>query len=204
MRSDFSSQMAGMREDFNRQIEALNRRMDGFEKAMAEMREDFNRQMAGMREDFNGRMEELRGEFSGGMVALGRRVEDLYHLVTALGSRWGLASESAFREGMRGILEERGFTVERWEAKDREGVVFGVPSVVEVDLLIKDRRHLLLEIKSSVSRGDVAVFLRKASLYQKLEGVKPQLAIITPFITPKAKELARERGIKIYTTAREL
>jgi len=36
--------------------------------------------------------------------------------ISALGARWGLMAESAFRESLRGLLEkEFGFRVERWE-----------------------------------------------------------------------------------------
>lgn len=49
----------------------------------------------------------------------------------ALGARWGLMAESAFREGLKGVLEkEYGLAVEKWTAFDDEGVVYGLPGVV--------------------------------------------------------------------------
>lgn len=54
-------------------------------------------------------------------------------------------------------------------------------------------------VKSSVSRGDVAILLRKGELYRRVKGVKPKLAIITPYIDKKALEDAEKLGIDVYT-----
>ncbi|MMZ70104.1 hypothetical protein D1872_330680 [compost metagenome] len=48
-----------------------------------------------------------------------------------------------------------GATAFRWTAYDSEGVVYGHPSEVEVDVVVKDNRHLLVEVKSRVDAGDV-------------------------------------------------
>jgi len=60
----------------------------------------------------------------------------------ALGARWGVMSEKAFREGLRGVVErELGLRVERWTAYDEEGKVFGFPSEVEVDVARQSARR---------------------------------------------------------------
>jgi len=79
----------------------------------------------------------------------------------AIGARWGMQSEEAFREGMKGILQELGFPfykVEKWKAFDEEGYVYGRPHEVEIDIVIKDDKHYLIEIKSNVSDSDVLKF----------------------------------------------
>jgi hypothetical protein len=55
-------------------------------------------------------------------------------------------SEESFREAMRYVIEEIfGIAkVEKWIYNDVEGFVYGAPSVIEVDLLIKDKEHILL------------------------------------------------------------
>ena len=51
--------------------------------------------------------------------------------IGALGARWGLHSESAFRKGLSAILEGSfGVKVERYEDYDYEGTVFGRPEHV--------------------------------------------------------------------------
>jgi len=77
----------------------------------------------------------------------------------ALGARWGILAESAFREGMRGIVERLfGGSVERWIHDDRDGFVFGYPATVEVDIVIRDGEHILVEIKSHVRKSDVGMW----------------------------------------------
>ena len=101
---------------------------------------------------------------------------------------------------MRGLIENYfGGRVERWSRYDEEGLVFGHPSVVDADLVVKDSEHILVEIKSSVSRGDVYELWRIGQLYEKVEGTKPRLAIVSPYVDGKAKEAADKLGIEIYT-----
>lgn len=51
--------------------------------------------------------------------------------ISAIGARWGIMSEEAFREGIKGLLDkEFNVKVERWEGHDDAGLVYGYPSVV--------------------------------------------------------------------------
>jgi hypothetical protein len=118
----------------------------------------------------------------------------------ALGSRWGLMSENTFREGLKGILEEYfNAKVEKWIYKDDEGFVFGYPSIVDVDLVIRDGERLLVEVKSHVRKSDVGVLLRKGKLYEKVNKIKPRLAILTSYIDDDARKDAKELKIEIYS-----
>ena len=135
--------------------------------------------------------------------ALTERVNELTRTISALGARWGILAEEAFRAGMRGVVEELfGGKVERWEFFDREGRVFGYPSLVEVDLVVRDGKHIRIEVKSSVSRGDVIELAKIGELYESSTGVKPELAVVSPFVDDKAREAAKALGIKVYTAAR--
>jgi hypothetical protein len=88
--------------------------------------------------------------------------------------------------------------VERWVYSDSEGFVYGHPSIVEVDVVIRDREHVLVEVKASVSKGDVLELVRIIQIYEKVAGVKPRLAIISPYIDPGARQLARSLGVEVY------
>ena len=127
--------------------------------------------------------------------------ESIHRLVTALGARWGLMSEEAFREGMRAVLEkEFGAKVEKWVARDDEGLVFDRPVIVDVDVVVRDEKVTLIEVRSHVGLSDVSAFARKAKLYEMRTGKKVhRLLIVTPFIDPRALEVAKELGIEVYT-----
>lgn len=139
-------------------------------------------------------LKRLREDFNRAFESLSRRVD-------ALGARWGLITEEAFREGMRGIIQELFGVAEvsRWSRYDSDGEVYGRPSVVEVDLLIKDGVHILVEVKPSISKGDVLEFSRVGKFYEKVCGVKPRLVMISPYVDVRAYELAKDLGIEIYS-----
>ena len=148
------------------------RRLDRNEQELVRLREDMNR----------------------GFMLVERHI-------SALGTRWGLMAEEAFRQSIKGLVEkEFGFKVERWTKLDREGVVFGYPSQVDVDVAISDEKTILVEVKSHVRPSDVYTFKRKAELYEKLEGRKPsKLLLVTPYAEEKALEAAKHLKIEIYT-----
>jgi len=130
-----------------------------------------------------------------------RRFNSLMRRITAIGARWGIHTETAFRRAMRGIIEEilgKG-RVEKWVYFDENGEVYGYPSQVEVDVLIKNGLHILVEVKASASIADVSILWRKGKLYEKVTGVKPRLVIITPFIDKNARETAVKQGVEVYT-----
>ncbi len=126
--------------------------------------------------------------------------------ISALGARWGMMSEEAFRNALRGILEENfGVKVERVQYKDESGEVFGWPDQVELDVVIYNGQMLVCEIKASVSRADVYVFKRKVHSYEKRVGRKADRAIlISPMIYEQDAELARTLGIEVYTSAEDV
>lgn len=135
------------------------------------------------------------------VLGLTKEIRRLGDRISALGARWGLIAEEVFRESLREFLQNyfKVARVERWEHYDEEGLVYGHPSVVEVDLIIKDRVHYLVEVKSSASKGDVAELYRIGVLYERETNVKPQLVIVTCFIDERAKRVAEKLGVKVIT-----
>jgi len=166
-------------------LEEILKRLDRHEEQLVKLRED----MVKLREDMN----KLREDMNRGFELIERRI-------SALGARWGLQTEEAFREGLKGILErEFGVRVERWVEKDKEGIVYDHPSDVELDV-VKDGKTILIEISSHVKASDIPIFRRKAEFYEKVTGVKAdRLIIVTPYADDKALEMAKEFGIEIYT-----
>ncbi len=131
-----------------------------------------------------------------------KKLHRLYDVgVGALGARWGIRAESAFREAIKGILEESfPVKVERFIAKDEEGEVFGRPDQVELDLIIRNGDIIVAEIKSSMSKSDVYMFDRKVKFFEKKTGRKVlRKLIISPMVEDAAKQVAKELGIEVYT-----
>jgi hypothetical protein len=180
-------------------LEEILKRLDRHEEEIARLREDMmkgferhDREIQRLTEEMN----RLREDMMRGFNLVNRHI-------SAIGARWGIMAEDAFREGLRGILEkEFGVKVERWVTRDEDGIVYGFSSVVEIDIAIKDGKTMLIEISSSVDRSKVAAFLRKAKLYEKKTGIKPErLIMVTPYADEDAIEAAREVNVEIYTTA---
>jgi len=128
-------------------------------------------------------------------------LELLERRLAGIGARWGLMSEEAFREGLKGLLEkELKLKVERWQSYDDEGSVYGYPSRVEVDIALYDERIVLIEVTSHAKVSDIYVFKRKSLLYEKKTGKKPsRLLIVTPYADDKAIEASEELEIEVYT-----
>ena len=131
-----------------------------------------------------------------------KRIEKFDVTLSAIGSRWGILAESAFRQALRGMFEDRfGVKVSEWITEDKDGYVFGHPSIIQMDVVVKNGEHWLIEIKSSASRGDVSTLHRMGMLYEKEKGVKPaKLILVSPFVEDKAKAIASSLNIDVYTS----
>jgi len=190
-------EIAKLREDMNKGFERYDRIIASLREDMVKGFERHDREIQRLTEE----MTKLREDMMRGFELMDRRVTHLENLVSALGARWGIMAEDAFREGLRGILEkELGLKVERWIATDEEGIVYGFESVIEIDVAIKDGKTLLIEVSSSVDRSKVAAFVRKAQLYERKTGIRPdRLIMVTPYAEKDAVEAAGNLGVEIYT-----
>jgi hypothetical protein len=135
------------------------------------LREEIRRVETSLREEIGKVEESLREDM--------RR---LWLALNALGARWGVFSEDAFRSGVRELLRDAGYTVERWIHYDDRGYVYGYPSEVELDI-IRDERTLAVEITSALKRGDLQQIKRKVELFSAVTGRRVDAVyVITPFI----------------------
>ncbi len=123
--------------------------------------------------------------------------------IGALGSRWGLYSEASFRNALKGILEES-FKIQVLNINeyDDAGEVFGRPDQIELDVIIKNGLLIICEIKSSFSKSDMYIFSRKVAFYEKRHDRKAnRKLVISPMVDERAKPIAQEFGIEIYSYA---
>jgi len=168
-------------------LEEILKRLDRHEEVLEEILKRLDRH--------EGELIKLRKDMNKGFELINR-------YIFALGAKWGFMAEEAFREGLlKGILvKELGLEVEKWEVYDEKGKVFGYPSVVEIDIAIKDKKLILVEVSSYVRASDIYQFKRKAELYEEKTGKKPEkLIIVTPYAEEKAIEASKKLGVEVYT-----
>ena len=126
--------------------------------------------------------------------------------IGALGARWGTQSEKAFRDALAGILEEHfGVQVINVTDYDDQGVVFGRPDQVELDVIIKNGLLLICELKSSIDKAGMYIFERKARFYERRhQRTANRLIVIAPMIDARARKVAERLGIEIYGDSTEV
>ncbi len=203
---DYAPSRADTESRFEKLLKELQAMRVDFQQEMRVMREEFQQEMRAMREESERKWEEnqqIIQKLIRENERLDRRVEQK---VSALGARWGISSESSFRNALRGILEESfGVKVERVEYRDESGEVFGQPDQVELDVIIHDGQVLVCEIKSAASRADIHSFNRKVLSYEKrINRTVDRKILISPFVLPRDEELARQLGIEVYSDAQEV
>ena len=115
-------------------------------------------------EEQNRKWEERFDRMHEEIMALAARHE---RSIGALGARWGLQTEAAFRKALAGILEKSfGVEVVNINDYDDEGIVFGRPEQVELDIIIRNGQLIACEIKSSMDKAGIHAFARKVDFYE--------------------------------------
>ncbi|MEY6431362.1 DUF3782 domain-containing protein [Thioalkalicoccus limnaeus] len=120
--------------------------------------------------------------------------------IGALGARWGIHSETTFRNALAGILEDSfGVQVLNVNEFDDEGVVFGRPEQIELDIIVKNGVLLICELKSSIDKAGMYIFERKARFYEaRHQRQAARLIVISPMIDARARKVAERLGIETY------
>ena len=117
--------------------------------------------------------------------------ESLSNQIAALGSRWGIYNEGTFRSTIRGVLSRtQGIEVREGMYGDRQ-----------VDVIIRNGEHVLLEITSRMHPVDIERLCRSADDYREREGVEPALMVATSYISPRLMQriMGLERRIEIFS-----
>ena len=120
-------------------------RLDRIEKDVAEIKADVAEIKADVAE-LKSDMTELKSDMTNLETRMEAGFDDLRRAMDRLGARWGIRSESLFRQTMAAVLQESfGVTVEQ---RTIAGEQF--------DLLIFDGQHILVEVAASVGTVDRA------------------------------------------------
>ena len=114
--------------------------------------------------------------------------------IATLGSRWGIQTEDVFRRTIESLLAKEGFTVQRGYYGHRE-----------VDVVLRNGRHLLLEMTSFLRSADVDKLLASAEAYEAQTGVRPDLMIASSYVpaTVMRRLLACGRQIELISPEEE-
>lgn len=182
---------------------------DRFEKILKEI-QDQRAETDRRFEEHDRRFEELRERADRKHEQLLKQIERvdrrIDRTIGALGARWGLSSEHSFREAIKAVITElTDLKVERYLSYDNEGMVFGHPDQVEIDVVIRNGDLWLIEIKSSMSKADVYVFEKKARFYEKEKGKKAdRLMIVSPMVAPNAFDEAKRLEIEVYSAPEDI
>lgn len=149
---------------------------------------------------------ELRNEFGRIHEEIMAQAQKHERGIGALGARWGLQSEKAFRDALAGILEQSfGVQVVNVNEYDDQGEVFGRPDQVELDVIIKNGLLLICELKSSIDKAGMYIFERKARFYEKRhQRTANRLIVISPMIDGRAHQVADRLGIETYGDSTEV
>ena len=179
----------------NQKWDDQNQKWNAIHAGLSQDREDQNRKWEANQAELRRLHEEI--------MEMARKHE---RGIGALGSRWGLQSEKAFRDALAGILEQSfGVQVLNVNEYDHEGTVFGRPDQVELDVIIKNGLLLICELKSSIDKAGMYIFERKARFYEKQHGQQAnRLLVISPMIDARARKVAKQLGIETYGDSTEV
>lgn len=180
---------------------ALEERQQRLEEHFARLEERFAEL-----EERQQRLEERQQRLEERVARVEEELRENRRVLAVISHRFGILTEAGFREAMKYVVEETLGTakVEKWSYRDEKGFVYGAPSDVEVDVVVRDDVHILMEVKSRVSAGDVSEIARIGELYHKVTGVKPRLLILGGFIDFRAREVAEKLGVEVRPISRDL
>ncbi|MBF0476994.1 MAG: DUF3782 domain-containing protein [Deltaproteobacteria bacterium] len=134
---------------------------------------------------------------------LDRSIKRLESTLGAIGARWGHQTEESYRSGLAAILKDvfDGEVVHVNEY-DEEGIVFGRPDQVELDVVVKNGLLIICELKSSLSKSDMYAFERKVRYYEKKHRKQaPRMIAISPMVDERAMKVAPKLGIEVFSHA---
>ncbi len=133
-------------------------------------------------------------------LEVGEQKSRLDRKIGALGARWGIGSERAFRQALAAVLTESfGVEVLNINEYDDAGEVFSRPDQIELDIIVRNGTLIIFELKSSTDRSQRYIFSRQIAFYEKRhQRTADRKILVSPFIHPRAQELAQELGIETY------
>jgi len=182
----FTEILARLEEHDKKFVEVL-RRLEEHDKKFAEILGEIRE----LREDFN--------RLSARMDRLEKRVEVT---IGSMGRRWGVDLERMVLEIFKETLEERGIEagkVEKLRFVDEDGSLTGVRGrIVDVDVLVRDEKLFLVEVKSRAEIAHVEdLFVKAGAVEKHLKRRVDKVFLVAINVDKEAYERALELGIDV-------
>ncbi len=202
-----------LRDEDSKKWEEQNRKWDELRDEDSKKWEEQNRKWDELRDEDSKKWEEQNRKWDEQNRKWDETLKEIRSIKTkseqgigALGARWGIASEASFRAALKGILEDSfGVQVLNVNEFDDEGIVFGRPDQVELDIILMNGMLILCELKSSMSKGDMYIFERKVRYYEKRHHrIADRRIVVSPMVDAKAKEVAKTLGIEIFSYSEDV
>ena len=136
------------------------------------------------------RLEELAEAQKRTEITMSKGFKDLRDSISALGGRWGIMAEGTFRSAISGLLRDRGYEVTN-----------GVYGGREVDIIIRNGEHILIEVTSSMKKSDIGKIVSSADDYEAKTGISPRIMIAAIYIPPMVmREIVdAKRKVEIFS-----
>ncbi|OYT44135.1 MAG: hypothetical protein B6U85_10460 [Desulfurococcales archaeon ex4484_42] len=191
-------------EERQQRLEERMVRLEERQQRLEERQQRLEERFAKLEERFI-RLEERQQKLEERIGRVEEELRDFKRFINVIAHRFGVITKDAFRESMKYVIEEAlGVArVGRWVYEDRDGYVYGHSSIIEVDLVVRDREHILIEVKSRVGKDDLAELKRIGELYEKVMGVRPKLVMISGFMDRGVKRLAKALGIELRPVTKD-
>ena len=140
------------------------------------------------------KVEELAEEIKQTNISMREGFQKVNDQISTLGSRWGIKNENTIRNTISTLMEKAGYRVSRGHYGDRE-----------VDLVIQNGEHILLEITSSAVKKDIEKMNRSAEDYFLKHGIEPKLMLAAVYVSPSVmREITDSpRPIEIFSADEE-
>ncbi|QGA53757.1 DUF3782 domain-containing protein [Sulfolobus sp. E5-1-F] len=147
------------------------------------------------------KLEEVTMKLVESQLAMQNEIRELRKALGSMGKRWGRDFEKLIIEIVDELAKQEGLDlkyVNKFTYKDDNGL-FGLKGVeYDVDLLIKDTKVYLIEIKSYVEKDDVNWAAHKFNVVEKALGLKNTIKMIFAVdATNLAIKKGEELGIKV-------
>jgi hypothetical protein len=190
-------------QEHSKRLEELSKRVEELTKAVQEQGKILAEHSKRL-EEHSRRVEEMNRvlmEHSKRIEELAREVGKQSVVLGSIGRRWGRDLEKTVLELYRHVLEERGVIpekIEKFTYVDVDGRYYVKGSKIEFDIYAHNDKVYLVEVKSHADVEDVEWLYKRAEIYEKLTGRKPdKLILVAIHIDDDAYKRAGELGIEV-------
>ena len=186
----------------DQRFEQVDQRFEGLETRMESgfqaVRQDLGADIQAVRQDLGADIQAVRQEMDSGFQEVRQETQAGIQTVRLdldrLGSRWGIRSESVFRQTVATLLEKS------YGAQVETRTIDGE----EFDVIVSDGAHILVEITASAGPKTQERLERKRRLYIATTGVTPARVILaTAAIHSRRAQALRDAGFEVIEPEEE-